>query len=151
VLGLPVAIGMWMRQRVPHVAKRYAPVLQRVAFGGTGLVLFLIIADAPDAFWGGLVATVPLAAMFVAGSTGAGWRSATLITRDHGDRFTLAAEFGARNVAIAMAIAVTLLGRIEFARFAVTYSLTEILLMLAAIALLRHQLGLFGQVRGASA
>jgi BASS family bile acid:Na+ symporter len=149
VLGLPVAIGMWMRQRVPHVAERYAPVLQRVAFGGTGLVLFLIIADAPGAFWGGLAATVPLAAMFVAGSIGAGWMSATLVTLDRGDRFTLAAEFGARNVAVAMAIAVTLLGRIEFARFAVTYTLTEIPLMLAAIALFRRQLTLSGQVRGA--
>ena len=151
MLGLPVAIGMWMRARVPHVAKRYAPVLQRVAFGGTGLVLFLIIADAPDAFWGGLVATVPLGCDVRGGLDWSGVDVGDSHQRDHGDRFTLAAEFGARNVAIAMAIAVTLLGRIEFARFAVTYSLTEIPLMLAAIALVRRQLGLFGLVRGESA
>jgi ACR3 family arsenite efflux pump ArsB len=38
-----------------------------------------------------------------------------------------------------MAIAVTILGRVEFASFAVIYSLTEIPLMLAAIALFRRR------------
>ena len=37
-----------------------------------------------------------------------------------------------------MAIAVTLLGRVEFARFAYTYFLTEMPLMLVAVALFRR-------------
>ena len=42
-------------------------------------------------------------------------------------------EFATRNLAVATAVAVTLAGRVEFARFAATYFLTEILLMLCAI------------------
>jgi bile acid:Na+ symporter, BASS family len=86
-----------------------------------------------------LSTTVPLAAAFVASSAAIGWMTAVPVTQDRRDRFTLAAEFGARNVGIAMVIAVTLLGRPDFARFAVTYALVEIPLMLAVIALFRHR------------
>jgi BASS family bile acid:Na+ symporter len=139
MLGLPVTIGMCVRRYAPDVAERYNAALRRLAFVGTAIVLLLIILDAPVAFVDGLGTTVPLAAAFVVSSFGAGWITAALVTRDGRDRFTLAAEFGSRNVGIAMAIAVTLLGRVEFAAFAVTYSLTEIPLMLIAISLFRRQ------------
>jgi bile acid:Na+ symporter, BASS family len=141
VLGLPVALGMWIRRSRPGFAKTLGPALRPLAFIGTAVVLFLIIVDAPVAFVGGLTTTVPLAAAFVVSSIVAGWITGVLVTKDRRDRFTLAAEFGSRNVGIAMAIAVTILGRVEFASFAVIYSLTEIPLMLAAIALFRRQQG----------
>jgi BASS family bile acid:Na+ symporter len=137
MLCVPVACGMWIRSRSPDLAERRRPLLQRLAFGGLALVLLLVIVDDPDAFAGGLSTTVPLAAVFVAMSMGAGWATAALLTRDRRDRFTIAAEFGTRNVAIATTIAVTILGRVEFARFATTYFLTELPLMLLAIALFR--------------
>ena len=147
VLGLPVVIGMWVRRQVPYVADRYAPALRRVAFIGTGAVLFLIMANASDAFWRGLPTTIPLAAVFVTGSAVAGWVTAAFVTGDSRDRFTLAAEFGTRNVGVALAIAVTLLGRLEFAGFALTYALVEIPLMLAAVALFRrYQTGEYATV-----
>ena len=68
----------------------------------------------------------------------AGWWTAALVTTDRRDRFTIAAEFGTRNVGVATAIAVTLLGRVEFSRFAATYFLTEIPLMLGAAAVFRR-------------
>jgi BASS family bile acid:Na+ symporter len=139
VLGLPVALGMWTRRSRPGFADRLGPVLRPLSFIGTAIVLFLIIVDAPAAFVGGLTTTVPLAAAFVVSSIVAGWITGALVTKDRRDRFTLAAEFGSRNVGIAMAIAVTILGRVEFASFAVIYSLTEIPLMLVAIALFRRR------------
>jgi BASS family bile acid:Na+ symporter len=139
VLGLPVALGMWIRRSRPGVAETLGPGLRPLAFIGTAIVLLLIIVDAPAAFVGGLTTTVPLAAAFVLISIGTGWMTGALVTKDRRDRFTMAAQFGSRNVGIAMAIAVTILGRIEFASFAVIYSLTEIPLMLAAIALFRRQ------------
>jgi BASS family bile acid:Na+ symporter len=139
VLGLPVALGMWVRRSRPGVAEKLGPGLRPLAFIGTAIVLLLIIVDAPAAFVGGLATTVPLAAAFVLISMGTGWMTGALVTKDRRDRFTMAAQFGSRNVGIAMAIAVTILGRIEFASFAVIYSLTEIPLMLAAIALFRRQ------------
>jgi BASS family bile acid:Na+ symporter len=138
MLALPIGLGMWLRRRWPELALRYRPAVQRLAFIGVGIVLCLIIIDDPQTFVSGLPTTVPLAAVFVACSAAAGWLTAALLTTDRRDRFTLAAEFGTRNLGVAMAIAVTLLGRVEFARFAYTYFLTEIPLMLAAIALFRR-------------
>lgn len=138
MLGLPIGLGMWVRRRWPDLALRYRPAVQRLAFIGVGIVLGLIILGDPQTFVSGLPSTVPLAAVFVACSAAVGWMTAALVTSDRRDRFTLAAEFGTRNLGVAMAIAVTLLGRVEFARFAYTYFLTEIPLMLGAIALFRR-------------
>jgi BASS family bile acid:Na+ symporter len=141
MLTLPVAIGMWVRRRWADQALRHRPVLERLAFVGVGVVLTLIILDDPRAFAADLPSTVPLAAIFIALSAAAGWLTAALVSRDPRDRFTLAAEFGTRNLGVAMAVAVTLLGRVEFARFAYTYFLTELPLMLVAIGLYRRRHG----------
>jgi hypothetical protein len=71
----------------------------------------------------------------------AGWATASLITTDRRDRFAIASEFGARNVAVATAIAVTILGRLEFARFAAAYAFVELPLMLTAVFLFRRAQG----------
>ena len=136
---LPVALGMWARRRWADRARRYQPTLQNLAFIGVGLMLVLITLNDPRAFLGELPRTVPLAAVFIACSAVAGWMTAVLVTRDPRDRFTLAAEFGTRNLGVAIAVAVTMLGRVEFARFAYTYFLTEVPLMLVAAALFRRR------------
>lgn len=138
VLGLPVAAGMWIRGRRPQLAERIGPSLRRLAFVGTAAVLLLVVLDAPGDFFGALSTTVPLAVAFVGSSIVAGWLCGMLVTRDARERFTLAAEFGARNVGVAIAIAVTLLGRVAFARFAAIYALVEIPMMLGAIAIFRR-------------
>jgi BASS family bile acid:Na+ symporter len=139
MLALPVAVGMWIRRQWSDLAGRYQPALQRLAFIGTGVVLCLVILDDPPAFLSGLASTVPLAATFVVCSAAVGWMTAMSVTADPRDRFTMAAEFGTRNLGVALAIAVTLLGRVEFARFAYTYFLTELPLMLLAIAWFRRR------------
>lgn len=138
VLALPVLLGMWIRRRWPDAAARHRPMLQRLAFVAIGAVLTLVVFDDPASFTGGLSVTVPLAIAFVSLSIAAGWMTAALITPDRSDRFTVAAEFGTRNIVVALAIAVTLLGRVEFARFATTYALVEIPMMLGAVAIYRR-------------
>ena len=142
VLVIPVTLGMWIRHHRPDLAERFGPAMRGVSVAGTALVLGLIVASAPTAFVAGLGATVPLAAAFVTGSIATGWVTGALATSDPRDRFTMAAQFGARNIAIAMTIAVTVLGQVAFAQFAVIYALTEVPLMLAAIALFRRQQGI---------
>jgi bile acid:Na+ symporter, BASS family len=138
MLALPIAIGMWVRRRWPDVALRYRATVERLAFVGVAIVLFLIILDDPRMFVSELPDTVPLAAIFVVCSTAVGWMTGAAVTEDRRDRFTLAAEFGTRNLGVAMAVAVTLLGRVEFARFAYTYFLIEMPILLAAVALFRR-------------
>ncbi|MBV8375381.1 MAG: hypothetical protein JO279_00095 [Verrucomicrobia bacterium] len=138
MLALPLTLGIWLRQRAPEFAARYHAALQRLAFMALTVVLFLVIAEDPNAFVGGLSKTVPIAVAFVLSSLIVGWMVAAPVTRNRGDRFTVAVEFGTRNVSIATAIAVTLLGRIDFARFATTYFLTEVPLMLLAVFAFRR-------------
>ena len=139
MLTLPVGLGMWVRSRWDNWAMEHRLAVQRLAFAGVALVLALIVLENPRAFVGSLATTVPAAAVFVVCSAAAGWATASLVTEDRRDRFTLAVEFGTRNLGVAMAVAVTLLGRVEFARFAYTYFLTELPLMLIAISWFRRQ------------
>jgi BASS family bile acid:Na+ symporter len=139
VLAVPVTLGMWVRHRRPDLAQRGGPAMRRLSLAGTALVLGLIVASAPSAFVSGLAATVPLAGAFVAASVATGWATGALATSDPRDRFTMAAQFGSRNIGIAMTMAVTVLGQVAFAQFAVIYALTEIPLLLAAIALFRRR------------
>lgn len=138
MLAVPVGLGMWLRRRSPDRVAGYRPALQQIAFIGIGLLFVLVIVGDIGAFVGGLATMVPLAALFVLMSFAAGWLTAMLVTKDHRDRFTVAAEFGTRNIGVALAIAVTLLGRVEFARFATTYALTEVPIMLGAVVLFRR-------------
>jgi BASS family bile acid:Na+ symporter len=139
VIGLPLAVGVFVRHRSPASAARYRPALQRLSFVGVAVVLLLIALDDAGAFLGGLRSTVPLAAAFIVASWGIGWVTAALVTRDASDRFTIAVEFGTRHIGVAAAIAVTVLGRVEFAQFGATYFMTEVPLMLAACALFRRR------------
>ena len=138
---LPVGLGMWARQQWTDSAMKYRPTVLRLVFAGVGLMLVLIILDDPRAFLGDLPTTVPLAAVFIACTAAAGWTAAAMVTADPRDRFTLAVEFGTRNLGVAMAVAITVLGRVEFARFASTYFLTELPLMLVAVAFFRRRQG----------
>lgn len=140
VLAFPVALGMWVRFTRPVLANRSQPCLRALGFAGIAALMALIVASDPVVFMSGLEDTVPLAATFVATSFLAGWLVGGVIGASPPDRFTLATEFATRNIAVAAAIAVTLAGRVEFARFATTYFLTEAPLMLCAIVVFRRSL-----------
>jgi len=60
-----------------------------------------------------------------------------LLRLSKGDGITVGIGFAVRNVALTMAIAVTILNRIEYAVFAVVYFLTEVPLLLGAVAVYR--------------
>ena len=138
MLALPVGLGMWSRQRWPAWTSIRAGLTQRLSFVAMGVLLALFIASEAERFVSGLGRTVPLAAVFVVLSFLTGWLVGTTLAVSAADRFTLATEFATRNVAVATAIAVTLLGRAEFALFATTYFLTELPLMLLGVTGFRN-------------
>ena len=53
------------------------------------------------------------------------------------ERFSVAMVFVVRNVGVATALAVTVLGRLEFAVFATAYFLSQVPLLLVAVLLYR--------------
>ncbi len=141
VLAVPVGLGMWIRSRWPGFAAAHRPAIQRLGFAALALLIVFVTWVELDAFLSGLASTVPLSAAFVVVSFAIGWAAAVAGRADPKVRFTLAAEFATRNVAIATAVAVTLLQRVDFAVFATTYFLVELPLMLAAVAVFRAREG----------
>ena len=137
MLAVPVGLGMTARRRCPNAADAHGPLLTRLAFGALALLVVFVIVAQLDLFLAGLRSAVPMSAAFVTMAFAVGWLSARAAGAGAADRFTLAAEFATRNVAVATAIAVTILGRVEFAVFATTYFLTELPLMLAAVVMHR--------------
>jgi len=139
ILALPIGLGMVVRHRWPAWASASSKAVQRLAFVLLALLLLLIITVERDRIASELTDVMLIAAGFVLASFVVGWLSGAAVGASGADRFTLASEFATRNVAIATTIAVTLLGRTEFAAFASVYFLTELPIMLAAVAVRRWQ------------
>jgi BASS family bile acid:Na+ symporter len=137
MLGIPVGLGMGIRRRWPRFADERREAIQTAGFVALALLIVFVIWSEADAFLGGLARMVPLAATFITLSFGVGWVAGVAGRASRRDRFTLAAEFSTRNVAVATAIAVTLLDRTDFAVLAATYLVTELPLMLIAVGVFR--------------
>jgi BASS family bile acid:Na+ symporter len=137
MLGVPVGLGMGIRRRWPRFADERRAAIQRAGFVVLAMLIVFVIWSEAEAFLGGLTQMVPLAAAFITCSFAVGWAAGVIGRASHRDRFTLAAEFATRNVAVATAIAVTLLERTDFAVFAATYFVTELPLMLIAVGVFR--------------
>ena len=134
MLAMPLGIGMAIRRRWPVWAQARRSWFQGLAWFLLALLLLLILTIEARRVASMLREVVLLAVLFVAVSFASGWAAGTAVRASEADRFTLAAEFATRNIAIATAIAVTLLGRTEFALFGSVYFLTELPMMLAAVA-----------------
>jgi BASS family bile acid:Na+ symporter len=138
MLAVPVLLGMFIRVRWPEVASRHQSTLQRVAFTLVALLVVVVVWSQFDLFRRELAGILPRALLFMLLSLGAGALVGLMIGADRVEWVTLALEFGTRNVAVAAAIAVTMLGRIEFAVFGATYFLAELPLMLLLVVALRR-------------
>ncbi len=139
MLALPVGVGMAIRALRPGRAVRLRPAVQRAGFAALALLVALVLLADTDRLAADFGDLVPLALLFVAGSFAIGAAVGRWVTPNAGERFTLAAEFATRNLGVAVAVAVTLLGRAEFALFAAAYFLVEVALLLAAIALRKRR------------
>jgi bile acid:Na+ symporter, BASS family len=137
IVALPIGVGMAVRRRRPAWAAARRAWFQRTAFVLLGLLLLSVIAAERERVTAVLSHVVLVAAAFVVLSFAAGWAAGLAARAGDADRFTLATDFATRNIAIATTIAVTTLGRTEFAVFGTVYFLTELPLMLAAVSVWR--------------
>lgn len=135
LLALPVGAGMAIRSTNPTGAARLRPRVQRIALVAVLLLVVLILTSEAGHLLAALRETLPLAILFIGASFAIGGAVGRATTTDGGERFTLAAEFATRNLGVAVAVAVTLLERAEFALFAAIYFLVELVILLVAIAL----------------
>ncbi len=130
----PIALGMIARARWPALAERHRGFILRAGFGLLVTLLVLVVATAPEDEQVGWqsAALVTLSFVLAAGLLGAGVALALGGTAT--DRFTFAAEFSTRNVAVALGLAMAIGAQREFTWFGAIYLTVEIpLLALAAL------------------
>jgi BASS family bile acid:Na+ symporter len=137
LLILPTLVGMLVRRARPDLAARHGRPL--LGLGLAALVALLAFVVAQE--WQHLTADLAEIALSVILLTGvllpAGWAAGWAGGLGAGDRFAVAMVLVVRNVGIATAVAVTVLGRTEFAVFATGYFLVQTPLLLAALLLFR--------------
>jgi BASS family bile acid:Na+ symporter len=138
LLVLPVLAGMGIRRRWPGVAERHGRGLLGASIAALAALLGFIIAQEAEHFARALTDIAPAVALLTVLAFGAGWATGWTSGAGATDRFTVGMVFVVRNVGVATAIAVTVLGRIEFAVFATAYFLAQVPVLLAAVLAFRR-------------
>jgi bile acid:Na+ symporter, BASS family len=137
LLLVPILIGMGIRWRWPEVAKRHGRRLLGFSIACLAALLGFVIVQEAEHFADalGVIATTTAALTVLAFATG--WATAVFTTDGPNDRFAVGMVFVVRNVGIATAIAVTVLGKTEFAVFGTAYFLAQTPLLLLAVLAFR--------------
>jgi BASS family bile acid:Na+ symporter len=138
LLILPVLAGMYVRHCLPEITKRHGRTLLRVSVGALALLLLTVIVQESPRFVSALPEIGRAASLLTVLAFLAGWATGFISGANATDRFAVGMVFVVRNVGIATAIAVTVLGQSEFAVFATAYFLAQVpILVLAALVFRR--------------
>ncbi len=137
VVVMPVAAGMLIRRRAPLWTARRERQIRGSGLMALGVLIAFVVVEQRETFLLQIREMTAIAAAMTVSALAAGAAVAFAVRADASDRFTLAVEFATRNVAIAAAIAVTLLADLRLAVFATAYFLVELPIVLAAVATFR--------------
>lgn len=137
VLALPLLAGMAIRRLRPGFAERHGRTLRRIVLAGIVYLVAAIMVIQRERVAAEWQQTAAAAAVFMGLALAAGLALARFLRLPKDDSVTVGIGFAVRNVTMAMAIAVTLLNRIEYAVFAMVYFLTEVPLLLGVVAVYR--------------
>jgi bile acid:Na+ symporter, BASS family len=138
LLVLPVLTGMGIRRRWPDVTRRHGRTLLGFSVAALAALLGFIIVQEAEQFASALTDIAAAAALLTVLAFGTGWAMGRVCGAGATDRFTVGMVFVVRNVGIATAIAVTVLGRIEFAVFATAYFLAQVPILVGAFLVFRY-------------
>jgi len=133
VVALPVLAGMALRRWQPDWVADHRRTLRRLCLAGIAFLLVYVLANCRTQVAAEWRQTAIASLAFMAAALGVGLVLARVLRLSAGDSITVGIVFAVRNVALATAIAVTILDRIEFAVFAAVYFLAEVPLLLGAV------------------
>jgi BASS family bile acid:Na+ symporter len=137
VLAVPLLAGMAVRRVRPGFVARHGRTAHRIVLAGVALLVAYVLVSQRERLAVEWRQTAVAAAAFVALSLLVGLAFGGLLRLPREDGVTVGITFAVRHVALASAIAVTLLNRIDYAVFAVVYFLVEVPLLLGVVALYR--------------
>ena len=137
MLLLPIVVGMAIRRVWPAVSERHQRGLFIFSFAAVNILVGFVIvhelehfADSAGEIARAVVVLTVLALL-------AGWLTGWAGGAGETERFSVAMVFVVRNVGVATAIAVTVLGQLEFAVFATGCFLSQVPLLLVGALLYR--------------
>jgi BASS family bile acid:Na+ symporter len=137
LLVVPVLLGMALRRYRPDFARRHEQTLLWASVAALAALVGFVIAQEAEHFIGEAAELGWTVALLTACALTAGYGTGWACGGSAQDRRSLAMAFVVRNVGIATAVAVTVLGRVEFAVFATAYFLIQVPLLLSAALLFR--------------
>lgn len=137
LLILPILIGVFVRRTWPDWPVRHGRTLLRLAVAGLVALITFVVAQEWERLLADFAEIFLAVALVTAVMLPAGWWAGRACALAAAERFTLALVLVVRNVGVATAVAVTLLGRVEFAVFATAYFLTQVPFLVAALLLFR--------------
>jgi bile acid:Na+ symporter, BASS family len=138
LVAVPIVLGMGFRVMHARVASMVSGSLRVLCVGGVLVLCMFVIANKYEqlkADWKAIwIASFSLMVVAMA----VGWAIGQIMRLKRSDSITFAILYPVRNIAIATTIAVTLLGRLEYAAFATAYFLSEASLLLAVVVFFRY-------------
>ena len=139
LLLVPILAGMAIRYYRPHFVERYSRSLFSVALAALAILIVFVIVQERDHFLHDLPEIAPLVVLLTVVAMLPGYGTGWALRTSHADRISVALVFVVRNVGLATAIAVTVLGRLEFAVFATAYFLSQTPILVAASIAFRYR------------
>jgi bile acid:Na+ symporter, BASS family len=137
MLVLPVLAGLSLRRLAPRFAEVRAKFVHRASLAGIAFLLVYVMVAERTQLATEWQRTAVAAAVFMGLALLAGLALARFLPLSKEDSVTVGIGFAVRNVALASAVAITLLNHVEYAVFAVVYFVTEVPLLLGVVAVFR--------------
>jgi BASS family bile acid:Na+ symporter len=137
LLLLPLLTGMLVRRARPDFPRRHGPALLRLGLAGLAALIAFVVIQEWERLASSFIEISIAVGMLSAIMKGLGWGAGRAVALPAQDRVALAMVLVVRNVSLATAVAVTVLGRTEFAVFAAAYFLNQVPVILAALGLFR--------------
>jgi bile acid:Na+ symporter, BASS family len=137
ILVLPVLGGMALRHWCPQWSARHSRSVHRAGLVGVAFLLIYVFISQRNQVAAEWQQTTIASGLFVALALAGGLAFGRALQLGSADRLTLGIGFAVRSVALAMAVAITVMNRVEYATFAAVYFLTEIPLLLGVVAAYR--------------
>jgi BASS family bile acid:Na+ symporter len=138
LVAAPIGLGMGFRAMKARVADLVSGSLRMLCVGGVLVLCIFVIANKHEqlrADWKAIwIASFSLMVVAMA----VGWVIGQVMALRRSDSMTFAILYPVRNIGLATVIAVTVMGRLEYAAFATAYFLSEASLLLGAVVFFRY-------------
>jgi BASS family bile acid:Na+ symporter len=125
MVALPIGLGMVVRRRWPGFVAARRAGLTRLTLPLVVAIVVGIVYDQRALFVEQIVGVVGIAALITLAMMAIGWGVGSAVRAPYPDRVAFLVEFSARNSAIALMVASTTLGRLDYAVFLVAYFVVQ--------------------------